>query len=163
MTTSTRIVLAIASIACLGGVLYTTCTLLPIVAPTPKTTAKQSAIPNLDKKATPRTLIVKNNIEKKMTGYRKMGKTWCADDYNLTVNGTLINTLEQETISCPEGTCKLVFWYDFRPMGYSYKSGTEELTYEVPRDAKEIEVTFSWYERPQIIVTAKSTPPTLKS
>lgn len=132
-----------------------------IAAPKPVTKAAEPAKP-VEPKITPKpapqdatksTVTVTNNIQKKMTGYRKFGKTWYPDDYSLTVNG--VQVPEGGQIAVPAGsgnTVNLVFAYDFRPMGKSYKKGTEELSYKLSDDTKAVAVTFSWYEKPTLMV-----------
>lgn len=118
----------------------------------------QPAMPE-EKPAVAKPMVtVKNKIQKKMTGYKKFGKTWCPDDYSLTING--VEVAEGETINVPADTkcINLVFAYDFRPMGKSYKKGTEELTYQLLNDTKELEITFSWYEKPTLMVTRVKAP-----
>ncbi len=148
--------LFIAAAVCLGGILYA------LVAPTiaQKKIPSKANVQTDSKKLVPqkiasmtRTIKVTNKIEKKMTGYRKMGKTWYPDEWSLSVNGIEIASDAQTTITaCTNGTCKLIFAYDFRPFGTSYKKGTEELEFAIPASADELEITFSWLEKPNIRV-----------
>ena len=89
-----------------------------------------------------------------MTGYKKFGKTWYPDEYSVTINGVQVG--EGDEINVPAGdvsVCNVVFAYDFRPMGKSYKKGTEEVNHVLTADTKELDITFSWYKTPNIIVT----------
>lgn len=127
--------------------------------PATKTTEPAQPVTPEEKPAVAKPMVtVKNKIQKKMTGYRKFGKIWCPDDYSLTING--VEVAEGQAISVPaDTTCvNLVFAYDFRPMGKSYKKGTEELTYQLLEDTKELEITFSWYEKPTLMVTRVKAP-----
>lgn len=111
------------------------------------------------KPATPKELAkpmvtVKNNIQKTMTGYKKFGKNWYPDEYSLTINGVQVEEGEQVAVPAGDGSvCNVVFAYDFRPMGKSYKKGTEEVSYVLKPGTKELDITFSWYKTPCIIVT----------
>lgn len=110
--------------------------------------------PTTPKEAVKPMVTVRNNIQKKMTGYRKFGKNWYPDDYSLTINGVQVD--EGDEIAVPSGdgsVCNVVFAYDFRPMGKSYKKGIEEVNHVLTADIKELDVTFSWYKTPNIIVT----------
>lgn len=110
------------------------------------------------KPATPKEVAkpmvtVKNNIRKDMTGYKKFGKNWYPDEYSVTINGIQIE--EGEQIAVPAGdssVCNVVFAYDFRPTGKSYKKGVEEVSYVLKPGTKELDITFSWYKTPCIIV-----------
>lgn len=104
---------------------------------------------------TRRIVTCKNLITKSMTGYRKLGRTWYPDEYYLSCNG--VELAEGESMDfevSPDNTCTFSFFYDFRPMGPSYKKGTEDLKYRIPENTDQIEVSFSWYENPTIMVKA---------
>lgn len=95
-----------------------------------------------------------NNIQKSMTGYKKFGKNWYPDEYSVTINGVQVEEGEQIAVPAGNGSvCNVVFAYDFRPMGKSYKKGTEEVSYVLKPGTKELDITFSWYKTPCIIVT----------
>jgi len=101
---------------------------------------------------------VRNDVTKEMTGYRRMGKTWYPDEYSIRVNGTIVEPGACAAITCHNKSLKISFAYDFRPMGTSYKKGTEDRSYHVSDDTKEVAITFSWKEEPRIIVVAALEP-----
>lgn len=121
-----------------------------VVAPAKTEPAK----PATPKQAAKPMVTVKNNIRKDMTGYKKFGKNWYPDEYSVTINGVRVDEGDEIMVPAGDGSvCNVVFAYDFRPMGKSYKKGTEEVSYVLKPGTQELAITFSWYKTPCIIVT----------
>lgn len=122
---------------------------------TKKMTEQVVVKPAETKKIALPTVSVKNNIKKQMTGYKKMGKTWYPDEYHVLCNGIELEEGKSITLRPEDGNvCKFSFDYDFRPMGTSYKKGTEELEYTIPEGTESIDIAFSWYEKPTLVIKA---------
>lgn len=92
-------------------------------------------------------VVIRNKIEKKMLTYHK-GFFSLTPNFDLTVNDRPVKQGQQLKVPVVDGKVNVTYAYDF--MGH--KKGKKSITFAVPENTSELDLTFSWKKEPRIIL-----------
>lgn len=109
----------------------------------PQSTEKKVA------QAKDRTITVKNNIEKKMTGYKYIFKTYYPSEFKISFNGKELEQGTEAKITLKNNKLFARYIYNFPP----YKKGTKEIEFDIEPTAQEVDITFSWKDDWRVIAS----------
>ena len=92
-------------------------------------------------------ITIRNSITDKMITYHK-GFFSLTPKFNLFVNDKIIKPGQQLNIPVIDG--KINVTYDYNFMGH--RKGKKSISFEVPTDKNNLDITFSWKTEPRIAI-----------
>ena len=99
----------------------------------------------------PKTKKVTNSISPNDLGYYQLFSTHYPEEFTLTVNGKAIKN--GESIEVKENKLTIKYEYSWK-VPFGKRTGAKEVTFEIPKDKNEVEITFAgWKASERILIS----------
>ncbi len=95
-----------------------------------------------------RTAIIANNIEDESLVYNSFWGKFSPSEFTVFIDGKEIKKTMPQNIKIVNNTLTIRYDYAFG----NHRKGSKEITFSIPKDKKDLDLTFSWKKKSRLLI-----------